>query len=779
MEPGGLRTPLGPCFDCNHAPTGKKQIFVVNHLKYSGIVQGRSAVMSSLRLRDITLEELRHIDPEDRKCLCRQDLETIIPWRHAAREAVASLVACGALEKDNDDARPEFLEERLVEAFAHPLFFEAWMQGLSVRYKVNEYEVAEVVLSSTFGSQFDRLNQVDLGMSLLIETARPWNRGFDPPSPEVSLNRFYRVVWRDLKSRLEGYVQRSVSHDCQEVLGKIIADEGPICRFLWSLHWAPVAEVGRPYVGIPQLIPYLKNDYIYFSSKWDFGNEAPTDPDRLSYLKELGDDGRDDDARGLPVPEGDAGEAWIYRRLLRGERIKVRGENIQAIRWPDPGHLGELLSRYRELLKRHCLENALEEAISRLSKDQQTYAWAYHILGWAPERITKEFGGSPQNTWGHLNKSWHNIGKNEVDRRGGLDNALRLIEDSGKIHPPDGGGGSSGPDGGERDTPDSERRDSTSMEIRNSHSGKMSIDNHILRAIRAIQGVTGLRTGEWTRDKVPADVYAHWVEVLGPGMIEKLLDLDRDEMYEQFVRELGRDLSPKTQRILRYVESQTGWSPAVRKVHFRRGLEHERVLRAVGGLHESTSLAGIEAFREPFAILYTAVCPSGLTRWRTRIDSGGPAGLKLTSASGHDSWIQDGAVRLGDGEVIVEGTRLPANELGVFVVSATGRYSQEAAEVFVLRRGDEPNTDAGPEALAELGLFVDAWRAMVASPDASPDEVAEFLLLFVFDPMTLAARAVPESTLWDPGVDRCWGPIINALDPFRETLRELFAPKDH
>lgn len=249
----------------------------------------------------------------------------------------------------------------------------------------------------------------------------------------------------------------------------------------------------------------------------------------------------------------------------------------------------------------------------------------------------------------------------------------------------------------------------------------------------------------------------------------------RDRVLAEAHRRLQRTPSPKTLAVLRYVEDQEDWPLPIKIDHYRRALRHEEVLRAVAGSDYRPAPFAPVQFAEPFGLLYTGVRGEGETRWSMGDTPG--RSLKLYAASDHKQWVDSGAVSLIGSDVAIRGSLLPSTgDTGIFFASAGPVFEMGKSCLFAVRRIDVVGEIGQAERLAELELFCDAWRAKHAEPGLRPDRFAEFLLLFIADPITLALRRIPRSVIHDRNVDTYWSDVINSMDSARERLRDAFAP---
>lgn len=185
------------------------------------------------------------------------DPDTIRVWWAAASEAIALMVRRGAIESGHADAAPARLVQHVIATMAHSDFFRAWIRAMSPSDSKTE--------NVTFGKQFDCLHRfdgrnkprsswVDFGISLLIETERPWWP--DTLTPEESQERFRAALWQ---GEVIPRIAKRFGFNCPGWLRSDLERPGGETEvWLWRLHWGPKPERG-PYPARPPLGRYLTN----------------------------------------------------------------------------------------------------------------------------------------------------------------------------------------------------------------------------------------------------------------------------------------------------------------------------------------------------------------------------------------------------------------------------------------------------------------------------------------------------------------------------------------
>lgn len=694
--------------------------------------------MSPARLRDITLKDFEGLDAEARASLIRGDAFTLNAWQRVAHEVINIMVARKAMARNASGAD---LVQRLINALAHTAFLGDW-----IRTTLPPHADARKV---KFGAHFDCLHHsdgrkkprsswVDLGISLLIETERPWGSDL---SPDESQERFRAALWRGevlprIMKRLD---------DCPGWLRLDLNQQGgEIEKWLWRLHWAPEPE-GGSYTGRPSLGPYLAN--LVFCRDLSRGlNKGTRIVDPLIF--------------GFSAPpadawdfDSDAEEAGWYRWLLLGETdvsSKIVLPRRQHRRFPLPGRLRSLLERNAYLLGAVGLGDVLEQAVGRLGTViRREYARAYHIDGKDAASITNEITRKrcrcqervnrkrqrctcPSKTNRILNDLWKEFGSNEINRNGkdGLDDALAIIEMAGRggsaPTPPTGGGEPNGSSGGGSDASKDGSQGAETGAGNGQDGGFMRIDERILSAI---QGITNLQTGEWLREEIPDDTYAHWIEVLGRDMVGAILDIDRDEFDE-----LG-DLAA----VLRFIRSETCLNAADLRNWVRRN--DISLLPAVGGGPD-------------IAIGETIPIPATWIGAPTHWPLPRPDAVSLICFTDPDLVAEGGPVRLDRGRIdAIPDPRLDRWHL--FAVAFPGG----APLVFALRRADPPHPAENPVrpmdrvestrppdpmVLLNQGRLWECWAAATTPEGTTPARRDAWALMILSQAVPLIDEAVSD-----------------------------------
>jgi hypothetical protein len=225
-------------------------------------------------------------------------------------------------------------------------------------------------------------------------------------------------------------------------------------------------------------------------------------------------------------------------------------------------------------------------------------------------------------------------------------------------------------------------------------------------------------------------------------------------------------VSTRTEHLLSFIEGRQDWLLSKRVAHYSQALtEFEPSLAVAAGPATPGLLAGDAA--EPFGVLFTAVT-ARTTRWRL----GNPRLLEVPTRSlrpltAHPARLNE-AVRLEDGNVVVNGSLLQPGDEGAFLAGSGEAFDVERDEAFVVRRVEAPE-GLTPEELSRHTLFVDAWAAKAA--DAGPgEELAEFLCAFVIAPMMRAFGRFDRDRLEDGDVRDEWRFLPRRLAKWRDEL---------
>jgi hypothetical protein len=217
--------------------------------------------------------------------------------------------------------------------------------------------------------------------------------------------------------------------------------------------------------------------------------------------------------------------------------------------------------------------------------------------------------------------------------------------------------------------------------------------------------------------------------------------------------------SASVRKLVGFVKSQVAWPLRQRLQHLTRALEFGSFASAAAGGSERG--VPLETLGEPFGLAWVDVAPGEIASWNlAALDEASIADAQLFAAS-DDAGVGPGAIRLENGRVTVDGNRFEAPGPVVFAVSPNPpAFDPHSDEAFVVSRTKTPTgEEETPEALAEAGLYERAWRAKW-SEEVSNEEMAEFLLLFVFDPLIAKLRSFNVQAVNHGSVRSGWQQMI-------------------